>query len=114
MFEAPHGAACAALLPAVVRVNVRALLERAPDSPALARYREVASIVTGRAADVETAVAWVADLVRALGVPGLARWGAGEADVPALVAKARAASSMKGNPIALEDAELEEIARTSL
>ena len=35
-------------------------------------------------------------------------------DVPALVAKARAASSMKGNPIELEEDELVEIARASL
>ena len=35
MFAAPHGAVCAALLPAVLRVNLRALAARAPDSPAL-------------------------------------------------------------------------------
>jgi alcohol dehydrogenase class IV len=57
---------------------------------------------------------WTESLVRSLGVPGLARWGATEADVPELVAKARAASSMKGNPIELEEKELVEIARTSL
>jgi hypothetical protein len=36
------------------------------------------------------------------------------ADVPALVAKAKAASSMRGNPIALSDAELTEIAERAL
>ena len=115
MFDAPHGATCAALLPAVVRVNARALQERAPDSPALCRYREIAGLVTGRpGADVADALEWIATLVRALDVPGLAHWGATAADVPALVAKARSASSMKGNPIALEDDELEEIALASL
>ncbi len=115
MFEAPHGAACAALLPAVVRVNARALQERAPDHPALARYREIAGLVTGQpGAGVADAVEWIATLVRALDVPGLAHWGATAADVPALVAKARSASSMKGNPIVLEDGELEEIALASL
>ncbi len=114
LFDAPHGAACAALLPAVVRVNARALRLRDPDSAALARYGEVAEIVTGRPVGVEGLAAWVEELVRALNVPGLAQWGAREADLPALVAKARAASSMKGNPIALDDAELEEIARASL
>jgi hypothetical protein len=34
--------------------------------------------------------------------------------VPDLVSKARAASSMKGNPIALTDGELGEIARAAL
>jgi len=115
LFDAPHGAACAALLPAVLRVNLGALSRRLPASPALARYREIAAIVTGRAdASAADAVAWTQSLVRALAVPGLSRWGATEADVPALVAKARAASSMKGNPVALEEDELVEIARASL
>ena len=115
LFDAPHGAACAALLPAVLRVNLRALRQRRRESPALARYREIAAIVTGQPdAGADDGVAWVEDLVRALLVPGLSRWGAAEADLPALVTKARAASSMKGNPIELEDAELEEIARASL
>jgi alcohol dehydrogenase class IV len=37
-----------------------------------------------------------------------------EADVPRLVEKARAASSMKANPLPLTDEELTEIARRSL
>ena len=115
LFDAPHGAACAALLPAVLRVNLRALGQRRPQSPALARYREVAAIVTGRPdAGAEDAVAWVEALVRSLSVPGLSRWGATEGDVERLVAKARAASSMKGNPIELNEGELAEIARASL
>jgi alcohol dehydrogenase class IV len=115
LFDAPHGAACAALLPAVLRVNLAALARRRPESPALARYREIAAIVTGRPdAGAEEAVAWTESLVRALAIPGLARWGADEGDVPALVAKARAASSMKGNPVELTEDELVEIARASL
>jgi alcohol dehydrogenase class IV len=115
MFDAPHGAACAALLPAVLRVNLEALSRRRPQSPALARYREIAAIVTGRTeADAEDAVVWTESLLRALAIPGLSRWGATEADIGPLVAKARAASSMKGNPIELEEGELAEIARASL
>jgi alcohol dehydrogenase class IV len=115
MFDAPHGAACAALLPAVLRVNLEALSRRRPQSPTLARYREMAAVLTGRAdAGAEDAVTWVGALVRTLAIPGLSRWGAGEADVPTLVARARAASSMKGNPIDLDDTELAEIVHASL
>jgi hypothetical protein len=46
-------------------------------------------------------------------VPGLASYGMGAGDVPALVERARRASSMRGNPIALEDGELHEIAERS-
>jgi alcohol dehydrogenase class IV len=114
-YDAPHGAACAALLPAVLRVNLRALSQRQPASPALARYREIAAIVTGRpGAEANDSVAWVESWVRSLAIPGLSHWGASEGDLPALVAKARTASSMRGNPIELEEAELVEIARASL
>jgi alcohol dehydrogenase class IV len=115
MFEAPHGAVCAALLPAVVRVNARALRERAPATPSLARLREVAGLVTGRAdATIEDGVAWLSELRAALEIPGLARHGLEPARIPELVAKARAASSMRGNPIVLTDDELTEIATASL
>jgi alcohol dehydrogenase class IV len=40
--QAPHGAVCAALLPHVMRVNLRALHERDPGSAALHRYDQVA------------------------------------------------------------------------
>jgi alcohol dehydrogenase class IV len=114
-FDAPHGATCAALLPAVLRVNLAALEQRRPESPALGRYREIAAIVTGRpAAEARDGVEWVETLVRALGIPGLSRWGACASDVPALVAKARAASSMKGNPVELDEAELARIMTASL
>jgi alcohol dehydrogenase class IV len=96
-------------------VNLGALSRRRPDSIALERYREIASIVTGRPGAVaQDAVAWVESLVRALDVPGLSHWGARASDVPALVAKARAASSMKGNPVELDDTELAEIVSASL
>jgi alcohol dehydrogenase class IV len=111
MFDAPHGAVCAALLPAVLEVNLRAMRERAPAHPALPRFQEVAVLLTGRAeARAEDGIAWVRELCLALGVPGLGRYGLTEKDVPRLVARAKAASSMKANPLSLSDEELTEIA----
>jgi alcohol dehydrogenase class IV len=115
MFDAPHGAVCAALLGPVVRVNVAALRARAPDDAALARYREVAVLLTDQAsAEIEDGLAWIDSLRRALEIPALARYGMRAADVPRLVDKARAASSMKGNPLVLTDAELTQIAEAAL
>jgi alcohol dehydrogenase class IV len=51
----------------------------------------------------------VAELTLALGIQGLASLGMTPAEVPLLVEKAKAASSMRGNPIALTDAELGQI-----
>ena len=60
MFDAPHGAVCAALLPQVMVVNIRALRERQPDSEALERYVEVAQILTGNPdASADDGTAWV-------------------------------------------------------
>jgi alcohol dehydrogenase class IV len=108
-FPIPHGAICAALLPHVMEINVRALTERAPDNPALPRYEEIARIVTG--VDGATAfdgIAWVAKLCSALQIRGLRTYGVTENDIPALVEKAAQASSTKGNPIALTTAEMTE------
>ena len=118
MFSAPHGAVCAALLPHVLDVNHRALAARAPAHPAFARFRELAALLIPDAAagDVtaEDGIAFVADLCRALEVPGLGRHGLTAAEIPALVDKAKVASSMRGNPLPLTDAELTEIAERAL
>ena len=115
MFDAPHGAVCAALLAATLDVNLRALRARAPSHPSLPRIQEVAVLLTGRPdARPEDAILWVQELCQSLGVPGLGRYGLRPEDVPALVARARVASSMKANPLPLTDEELTEIASRSL
>jgi alcohol dehydrogenase class IV len=107
MFPIPHGVACARLLAPVARANVRALRARASTSVALDRYDEMARLVTGdSSARAEAAVAWLENLVGELGVPPLAAYGIRESDVARVVAAARGASSMKGNPIVLSDEEL--------
>jgi alcohol dehydrogenase class IV len=115
LFAAPHGAVCAALLPAVLRVNARALAARAPGSPALPRLRELAVLLTGRPdATAADGITWVEDLTRRLAIPGLGHYGMTASRIGDLVAKARVASSMKGNPLVLTDEELAEIAAAAL
>ncbi|WP_225410273.1 iron-containing alcohol dehydrogenase [Stigmatella hybrida] len=115
MFQAPHGAVCAALLAATLEVNLRAVRARAPGHPVLGRFQEVAALLTGRTeARAEEGITWVRELCQALSVPGLGRYGLTRAEVPLLVEKARAASSMKANPLVLTDEELTEIALRSL
>jgi alcohol dehydrogenase class IV len=121
-FHAPHGAVCAALLPAVVAVNLRALRERESSSPALARYAEAAALILGSsgaaartgAASPEDGAEALAQLVRRMGIDGLGSWGIGPGDFPLLIERAKASSSMQGNPIRLEDDELAEILELSL
>jgi alcohol dehydrogenase class IV len=107
MIPAPHGAVCARLLPEVMAANVRALTQRAPQSVALNRYRCIAQILTGAPqATVADGVQWVRQRVDQFAIPDLAHWGLTAAAVPELVAHARRASSMKGNPVELTEEEL--------
>jgi alcohol dehydrogenase class IV len=107
MFNAPHGAVCAALLSRVMEVNLRALRERLPDGEALRRYESVAAILTGsEKATAADGVHWISELCRALQIPGLRTYGISESDIPELVEKATKASSMKANPLVLTRDEL--------
>lgn len=115
MFDAPHGALCARLLPVATEVNIRALRARAPHSIALQRYDEIARILTGNErSKADDVVSWLCELCEALRIPALSRYGVTMADGAAVVEKAAVASSMKGNPIALTLAEMEEIFARSL
>lgn len=115
MFPAPHGVICARLLPFVMETNVRVLLDRQPGSPAIARFDEVAQLLTGKSpAKANDGVEWIQGLCAKLSVPPLAKYGLTEADFPTAVVKAQRAGSMKGNPIELTAAELADILHKAL
>jgi alcohol dehydrogenase class IV len=108
--SAPHGAVCAAALAPTVAVNLRALRDRAPNHPALPRFAEVATLLTGRAdARPEDGIAWLQELTEQLAIPGLASYGLVEDDVAPVAAATQRASSTRANPIELADAEIAEI-----
>jgi alcohol dehydrogenase class IV len=112
MIHAGHGAIVAALLPHVMAVNVAAMRRH---QASLARFDEVARLVTGStSANAEDGVAWVTALCASLPIVSLARLGFREGHIEDLVEKAAHASSMKGNPVALEQGELREIVRRAM
>ncbi len=114
-FPAPHGAICAALLPHVMAVNIRALRDREPDSYALRRYYRIAHLLTGNLhATADAGVEWVQKLVGELPIPKLGVYGIREEHVADLVTKAANASSMKANPIVLTPDELAATLRLAL
>ena len=114
-FSAPHGAICAALLPHVMAMNLRALRRRDPNGAALHRYDEVAWWLTGdMKAKADDGVKWVRALVADLKVPHLGSFGMQREHFPELVAKAVSASSMKANPIVLTPEELTETLEQAL
>jgi alcohol dehydrogenase class IV len=115
MFPAPHGAVCARLLPLVVQSNLKALRERAPDSPALGRYARAASVLTGDpGASADDLIPWLERLCAKLQVPGFASYGVTRDEIAGVVAKAQRSSSMHGNPIVLSAEELTKIVERAL
>lgn len=115
MVQGPHGAVCAALLPHAIRVNVCAFRTRAPDNPALDRYREIGRLLTGSPlAGEEQAVRWIEGLTSALGIPPLAAYGLRPEQLPEVLDKSAVSSSMKANPIVLTREEMQEIVLAAL
>jgi alcohol dehydrogenase class IV len=113
--SAPHGAVCAAVLAPAMEVNLQALRGRAPEHPALRRMAEVATLLTGQPdATPENGIVWLQELTAALSIPGLASYRLSEDEIPAVVTATQNASSMRGNPIVLSDAEVTEIVTRSL
>ncbi len=100
MFDAPHGAVCAALLPHSFAINAK----HAPK-----RFGEVAKML-----GADNGATWLRELAADLQIPGLATYGITEDDFPAIIDKAKCASSMKANPVDLTDYELAEILRAAL
>jgi alcohol dehydrogenase class IV len=115
MFPAPHGAACARLLPEVMEANIRLLRSGDPEGPGLQRYTEAARILTGNvSAFAETGVEWVRGLVEAFRIRPLSDYGVRPEHFPALARRAVRASSMKGNPVPLGEEDVTEILSRSV
>ena len=114
-FPAPHGAICARLLPLVVERNMKAMQDRASQSPILERFDEMGRLLTGDpAAKAEDGIRWLQEIGTALKVPSLGTYGLTKTEFPEIIAKAKSASSMKGNPIELTDNELLQILEMAL
>jgi alcohol dehydrogenase class IV len=106
---------CAALLPAAMEINLRALKRRMPGSAALEKYHEIARLLTGHStAQADDGVRWVRALTKELGIPPLASYGIKAGDTGVLAERASVASSTKGNPVKLEQDELNLIVEMAL
>ncbi len=113
--HAPHGAVCARLLPLVMQANLKVLRTRLPASPAIARYTEVARLLTGdETASAEAGAEWVLELCSTLDIRPLKEYELNPDDLGAVVEQSQKANSMKGNPVNLSDAELFSILQSAI
>ena len=115
MFDAPHGAVCGRLLPAVIAANIAAIKARSQGSGLIEKFDDLARILTGNTdAAAEDAARWIAELGNALDLPPLSSYGISSRDVEDIVRKSKNASSMKGNPVDLTEGELRSIIEQTL
>ena len=108
LFDAPHGAVCARLLPSVTAANIAALQADGGFTACLERYTEIARILCRNpAAAASDGVHWLQAAADQLEIPPLDRWGLDQRDVPSLAGQALTSSSMQGNPVKLSRRALE-------
>lgn len=112
MFAIKHGEICACLMAAVIETNVEVLTKKKMDT---SKFDKLATLLTGNPEAVaKDAVAWIKDLVEKLKIPTLSKFGITNNDFTELITNAKNASSMKGNPVHLNDDELTGILEKSL
>ena len=114
MFHIPHGAICASLLPAVIEINIAALKQRDPVSISINRYQEIFQMVTDNPTiSTQTGLNWFKQLHTTLKLPTLSNLGIQKENFDDIITQSKVASSMKANPIMLNDEELNEILQKS-
>lgn len=102
---APHGVSCATLLVPACAGTITALRAEDASHPALARYAEAGTLLTGTAG-IDVLLDWLGETVRLLGVPSISELGVRQSNYERIAEQAARASSTKGNPIALSTAQL--------
>ena len=115
MTGAAHGALCSALLEPVTRVNLAALRQRMPASPAIDRYAEAMRLLGGPdSLHPEAFPDFLAEWTHPFALSDLAALGAHADDFLPLLPRVLAASSTRGNPIELTNHELDRIFQAAM
>jgi alcohol dehydrogenase class IV len=112
---AHHGAICASLLANVMKINYKALSAREPGNQVINRYLMTSKLLTGNPqASVDEGIEWIRSFCDHAGILPLSALGVTDKQIPDIISKAKMASSMRGNPILLNENELTEIMQMSL
>ena len=117
-FPIPHGVVCGTLVAEATAMNIQALREREPDSPALKKYARIGGLLsqTDDAGDAHAADALILLLrkwLERLDLPRLGSYGMREQHLEKIAANSRG-GSMKTNPLVLTDDELMALLRSRM
>jgi len=115
MFNAPHGAICAALLPAVMLVNSEIIRKSSNETEKLERFQDISRWITGNdQATIKDGSDWISALCKKMKIPGLSSMGIKRSDFQLIIEKSGKSSSMKGNPVQLSQEDMARILELSL
>ena len=114
MFDAPHGAICARLLPFVIEQNILSLQMRDPTNVALRRYQEIFHIFGYEKEDLSENIDDFISYLSIFEVKPLSTYGIGRQHLQEIIGMAIKSSSMKANPIVLTEHEIENILMKAL
>ncbi len=109
-YPIPHGIVCGTLVATASRANIEAMLTREPHNPALGKYAQVSEILHQRHLPsteqaCEALIQLLTDWTERLQLPRLRAYGVADEGLDHVVAHSRG-SSMRTNPIVLEDGEI--------
>jgi alcohol dehydrogenase class IV len=119
--DIPHGMICASLLPSVVEANLHELKTKnnSDTDKVLAKYFQLAKVFLSESSSLDPdplseLIKFFKRLSTNLEIPKLSQLGVDKNDFPILVEKAKRSSSMKYNPIELDEDMMTRILRNSL
>jgi alcohol dehydrogenase len=117
-YPIPHGVVCGTLVAAATRTNIKAMLLRDPDNPALTKYVRVGEVLCQqRYASPQIARAallqLLSDWTELLRLPRLTQFGLTKRGLDHVVEHSRG-SSMKTNPVVLTDDEIKSVLEARL
>ncbi|MCW8910435.1 MAG: iron-containing alcohol dehydrogenase [Gammaproteobacteria bacterium] len=112
-YPMPHGVVCGTLVAEATDLNIRAMLCREANNPALDKYSELGDVLNNKTfnnkhASWEALSSMLQQWTEQMALPGLSFFGLDESGLDHVVAHCRG-SSMKTNPIVLTDEELRQL-----
>ena len=117
-YPIPHGVVCGTLVACATEMNIKAMLDREPDNPALDRYARISEVLCQkRHSDKETAwhalITLLTEWTETLQLQPLSEYGLEQSDLDHVVDNAFG-SSMKTNPVVLKKSEVRTIIETRM
>ncbi len=115
----PHGTICAALLAPVIAANIAALRDAGDPDERLSGYAAVGRVLADDPAlspsdAIDACAPLCADLSRRLRIPALRQFGMTERDIEPMVQLAMKSSSIRYNPVPLDERRLFDILRAGI